>query len=461
MKKGELHKLYEDVPDRIDSQVRMLEANSAIPIYTGDFELSGDIKTVILNGTISYNWFPNSGVYFEGIPKIDLKEFISFNIENKALKLIKDGIPMGDVFIISTNYGHSESNLYIKGVFSGQAVIGDISISVEKIIFSVPNLRDFFGDPIKVVTENNLSTCKGRVTLKNEESTIILDKSDLYKDLKTSVDKRGGYLILYSGELSLNNKSITLESSREIFHCLDTYLSFLNGRRTSGLFAHGLHQGNVKWVDYSDYHVDTYKAVTSWPPRHSIGGINEAWISFSSMWKSPDDKNFLTSFIHWYVEANGLVAFSEGSIILAQTALELVYNWWIVENKAMITGKDSENISASNKIRLLLSQIGLDCNVPKALSELNKFVKTNPEIDDAPEAVVQIRNAIIHSQKEKRKKLNSIHYKAKYEALQLCLWYMELSLLKILNYHGKYFNRCSNSKYMGPAEELVPWNKEK
>ncbi|MGB4568690.1 MAG: hypothetical protein WBH96_06955, partial [Dysgonamonadaceae bacterium] len=47
----------------------------------------------------------------------------------------------------------------------------------------------------------------------------------------------------------------------------------------------------------------------------------------------------------WYVEANSNAGFSEGSIILAQTALELIYNWWIVENKKIILGKDSENIS--------------------------------------------------------------------------------------------------------------------
>ena len=43
--------------------------------------------------------------------------------------------------------------------------------------------------------------------------------------------------------------------------------------------------------------------------------------------KDTEDKNFLTSAIHWYVEANGNRGFSEGSIIMAQTALELLYNY--------------------------------------------------------------------------------------------------------------------------------------
>ena len=151
--------------------------------------------------------------------------------------------------------------------------------------------------------------------------------------------------------------------------------------------------------------------------------------------------------------------FSEGSIIMAQTALELLYNWWIIENKKIIIGKDSENINASNKIRLLLSQLNINHTVPIAFSNLQAFIDSEKQIIDAPDATVQIRNAIVHSQEEKRKKLSSIHYKAKYEALQLCLWYIEMTLLKILEYDDKYYNRTSSEFIKSKAIEFVPWLK--
>ena len=127
---------------------------------------------------------------------------------------------------------------------------------------------------------------------------------------------------------------------------------------------------------------------------------------------------------------------------MAQTALELLYNWYIIENKKLLIGKDSENINAANKIRLLLSQLNLNYTIPKKFSYLDKFLKSEKLID-APEAVVQIRNAIVHSQEEKRAKLNKIENMAKYEALQVCIWYIEVALLKILDYKGDYTNRCS------------------
>ena len=79
------------------------------------------------------------------------------------------------------------------------------------------------------------------------------------------------------------------------------------------------------------------------------------------------------------------------------------------------------------------------------------------EIIDGVDTIVQIRNAIIHSQEEKRRKLTKIHYRIKYEAQQLAVWYIELSLLYIFRFKGKYFNRCSGKLWAGEGEENAPY----
>jgi hypothetical protein len=220
-------------------------------------------------------------------------------------------------------------------------------------------------------------------------------------------------------------------------------------------------EGNVLWCDYSDYLVDPYKDVPSWHQSHFVHGINELWQKFSSLWKEEEDKNFLTSVVHWYVEINSNSGYLEGSIIMAQTALELLYNWWIIEQKKFIIGKDSENISASNKIRLLLSQLNITHSAPDAFKKLEQFIVESKDIVDAPDAVVQIRNAIVHSQEEKRKKLSTIHSKVRYETLQLSIWYIEMALLRILDFDEIYLNRCSQGVFTSQAEEFVPWTKKK
>lgn len=453
----ELLEKLKDIPERIDNAIEMKEINSPIQIYEGDFKLHFGDKIIQINGKINFYWYPKLGAYFEGNPNIEPIELIELNI--KDITIFINDFEFGKGFITKTVYGSSKTNSILKGTFTKQVILGDKSIPVEKIKFSIPNLRNFHGQMYKVIKDVNIKTNLGRLILENNDYLVVLDKRVNYMELNESLNERGGYVILYDGEISGKKKALTVENTHDIIQCLGTFLSFLNGRRTSPFFLQGIHEKEVKWCIYTNYLVDDYKTVNTWPQRNSVNGINDIWIKFCSLWKDRDNRNFLTFFTHWYVESNGHSGFTEGSIIMAQTALELVYNWWIVEEKDMITGKDSENISASNKIRLLLSQLGIDDSVPPQYDELIKFINENPEIKGAPEAVVQIRNAIIHSQGEKRRKLSNIHFLAKYQALQMYIWYMELSLLRILDFHGLYFNRCSKEKYVVNSEEKVPWNK--
>lgn len=98
-------------------------------------------------------------------------------------------------------------------------------------------------------------------------------------------------------------------------------------------------------------------------------------------------------------------------------------------------------------------------SVPNSYTSLQGYIDKY-KIEDVPEAIVLIRNSIVHSQEDKRKKLSEICHHTKYEALQIFLWYIELAMLCILGYNDKYVNRCSSAKYAFEAEELVPWIKE-
>jgi hypothetical protein len=231
----------------------------------------------------------------------------------------------------------------------------------------------------------------------------------------------------------------------------------LNGRRTAPIFRQGIFNDEIKWCDYTAYYVDQYKAVTTWPQAAGINGLNDLWQAFSDIWKNKDSRDFIILAIHWYVEANSTAAFADGSIVMTQIALELIYNWLIIESKKMLIGKDSENISAANKIRLLLSQLNIDYSIPEHFTNLQSFAKTKSDGIDGPESFVRIRNAIIHSQEEKRKEIITLHHMVKYEALQLGIWYIELALLYIFKFQGKYYNRCLGAQWAGAGEVDVPW----
>ena len=455
----DLKEIYKDFPEAISASIIMTEANSDLLIYEGEYSIKNKTGEIKLYGKIIFEWFANSGVYFYGNLIADTEVLFNSDKYNETYSVIVNGLEFGQGFITKFVIGNF-AETSIKGVISQHAILGDKSISVNKIKFLIPNLREFQGENVKRISEKSISTSMDRLVLEDDTYIITIDKCSDFKKRKDKLEDKGGFIALYNGELSIKKGHLTHTDTEELFHCFNTFITFLNGRRTSALFIQGVFEDQILWTDYTDYYVDTFKAVQTWPQKYTIAGLNELWMKFQSIWhNNSEDKNFLTSLIHWYVEANGQSGFSEGSIILAQTALELVYNWWIVEKKKMIIGKDSENISASNKIRLLISQLNLLSNIPVALIELQQFKDSTDNVYDAPDSIVYIRNAIVHSQEDKRRKLSSINEKAKYEALQIYLLYIELSLLCILDFNGQFNNRCSNEIYSARSEQQVPWKK--
>ena len=145
---------------------------------------------------------------------------------------------------------------------------------------------------------------------------------------------------------------------------------------------------------------------------------------------------------------------------MTQIALELLYNWLIIEKKKLLLGRDGENIAAANKIRLLLSQINICSKCPETLKNLNSFIKEN-RLEDGVEAFVLIRNSEVHSQERRRKDIKNLGWNVKFEALELGLWYVEVAMLNILRFEGKYYNRCSLARVSGDGEELSPYLKSK
>ncbi len=418
----DLHDIYNNLPEILTFPLEMDKANDKILVHNGSFLLKRELTEIIVTGDLYFRWLPDSAVTFSGSFNQSALDFFALTEGEYEFELIIDGLFFGKCRLQELSAKHQFKESFIIGKMTGVAVKGDRSIPVEKLLFSIPNMREYYGLPVKSVTD--VSMHNNRIALENEEYSIIIDKHWNYKALQQS----------------LNN----------------SFLSFINGRRTSVFFLHGVYDGEIIWRDFTGYRVDHFISVGSWSQIFNLN-FNVIWNKFSELWKNNDDKNFLTSAIHWYLEANKNSGLTEGSIIMAQTALELIYNWLLIEKEGILVGKDAENINAANKIRLLLSRINIPYDVPITLKNLHTYFTKSKDAVDAPEIIVQIRNAIVHSQMERRKALSAIPDRAKYEALQLCLWYIELSLLNIFGYTGDYFNRSLGAKFSEGGKQTVPW----
>lgn len=433
---------------RIKELVKMEKPNDAIIVHQGVFQLATDEIRIEVNGIVEFEWFPSLGTRFSGEVVADSRE-ISRYVQFRDYDLLIDGLVLGKCFL---NVIISSDTFHVEGNMKDITILGDKTIPVSKLNFAVANMREFHGSSIK--TEAGYTS--GRLLLENDEYLVVIDKRSDYSERNFMLRHKGGYLILYTGELSSKKGHFTQVDVGDILLSLSTFLNFLNGRRCSPIFRSGVFEDETKWCDYTAYHVDQFKFINSWAPS-SIIGLNVIWEEFCKLWSDKNHRHFINDAIHWYTEANSQSGLVDGAIIMAQTALELIYNWLLVEQKRLIIGKDADSISASNKIRLLISLLKINNDVPDSLINLKKYVdEAGDDVADAPDAFVQIRNALVHSQTAKRKKVSEMNKMLKYEALQLSLWYIELSLLYIFNYNGEYVNRCHI--YKNELNSKLPWN---
>ncbi len=445
---------FNDKPDIILPTITMTEPNDPIEIYEGNVELRSKVENYVVEGSVAFNWFPRPCSILSGT--ITTAEAFK-DIHTVEFDCYIDGLPSGKCYIMDTHFNTARPNkIIIKAFISGDVAIGDKSIAVDVVEFSIPNLKYIHGQVVRFAnSEGGFGSTMARSVFKYEDVEITIDSTPKCSELNKKIGYLGGYGLTYGGRIKKDKKPITYSEAEDILQAFGVFLSFINGRQTHTLFHRGVHDDGVVWHSYKDYHVKPYKPVNSFFPEIPKSDPNELWGNFYGIWKSgEDDREALRMSVNWYLEANSGSGYLEGSLMMTQTSLELLYNWLLIDMRKLITGSDAAGISASNKIRLLLSQMRIDYSVPATMPDLIDFVEKGAELHDAPEAIVQIRNAIVHAQLEKRKKLNAIDAKVKYQALKLSLWYVEMAILYALEYKGYYNSRVHTASY-----ELtpVPW----
>ena len=422
-------------PVRNVSPINMESPNAPITIHDGGFKLCKEGNTLVMLGKVTFCWQPNLGVKFEGEILAGYLSNTQPDFSSYILEI--DDFKFGEASILEMATSFQNGKSTIKGKVPNATWKNGL-VPVNVIRFGVANFRDWMGACVTDDGSEFENFERARITLEDSDYIINLDKVKHYSDRLKQIEISGGYMLLYAGAIHKKKGTINLEQLKNWMPCLCQFLNFLNGRRVSPLFYSGLQKDDILWTDYIGYPNDPYtNSIISWSENIDPRYINASWIKFNKLWSDPNSKSFLESLIHWYIESNNQSGFVEGSIIMAQIALELLFNWFVVEERKII--RDDPNLSASNKIRLLISQFGLSCDIPMDFKKLSPWSKKTGF--DGPEALVHIRNIFVHSKEKNRKKVKEIDSEVIHEAHQLALWYIEIATLNILDYSGFYHNR--------------------
>lgn len=436
-------------PEILPPIYKMNNPNEIIILQDGEYIISWKGHSFKSKGFLFFQWLPRLSVQFKGKLGNDFDYSWWNPLEiNIGIEITLPKVNFQSKGIIYKLRESEDYNIICQ--LPPEVVLGDPSKPVDKIRFEISNLKNIYGRPVKI-KDNKY---RNRLFFSNSESEIIIDKSPDFIKLKPRLKEVGGYNLLYTGLLKLKNDTkFTHKKSQEILESFSHYLLLINGRRCFPLFPTGYNSGVKEWAVFSPSFNDSYKPVISWASDQENNGIEEMWSKFSEIWKNIDDRDSLKTILHWYTEANSNSAFNEGSIVLLQNALELLFHWLIVEKFKYVNPNEAESLSATAKINFLLSHFSIRNGIPDDFDSLIKYAKQN-NIVNGPESFTRIRNHIVHPSSKKRKALKEIESNAKTEALHLGIWYVEMILLKLFEFKGNYINRCKVIKNKNQYEKI-------
>lgn len=373
---------------------------------------------------LTWQWLPHPKIFCELQPSYD-ELGNRYQLSSSEVKFSNGlGVGYGKIIVGSAEYGDS-SNLHY-------------------LIFHLTNFAEYMiGDLV-------LESPDWKITVSSLKGI-----NDGNKGLWRKIKESGGYGITHVGKLEkINNSTFSANEATEVLSALSFFLSFANGTWSSPVFLVGFDRSKKKvWKKWRADTIDPYDSYRFWMPIQNPSQINEAWCNFELLWQDNDWQDALRIAIHLYLSAN-IEKVPDLSIALTQMALELLtarVNF--IVGKWTIAPYQDKKDRAAFKIREMLKDKSIDIAIPKELSKLTPVAKVKSW--DGPDAFVKLRNWMVHPSLPNRKDHKSIDVMARYDARELGLWYLELVLLHLLCYTGKYRSRIKHLNVL--ESELVPW----
>jgi len=315
--------------------------------------------------------------------------------------------------------------------------------------------------------DNRPDSSEVKLNSENWEITIrnIRTKSENLK----IVEKQGGYAITDLGQVErTDGLPFSLNDASDLIEAIYYYLSFTQGFRVQPFLIVGYDENDqILWEKWASCKSSSYKKSPSWSWRVSMQSIASTFSHFLDRWNNVSFKEDFKLSISWYLESLKQADAIEGGIIFEQAALELL------ASKLLKSRGENESKWAWQNISKVLK----DQNIPRAISPdlailtecsnsyIDYLIANNKAWAKEQEKslrengvfiLTQVRNSIVHPDSDDLETVCAQNYtRLKIEAWLLGIYYIELILLSLFEYKGKYFNRLGEDL----KTEIIPYQK--
>lgn len=321
--------------------------------------------------------------------------------------------------------------------------------AVECVRFHLLNFPDF-SSPVSLSTGQ-----RGPLTSTFGDWMLTIKDVGVSYDKRTEARRDRGYQVTHLGHLSrIDGQTISQADWADLEDFLYYSLSFCAGQRCPPMAVEGLgSNGATLWRDATLPRTDCARHHSHWLPRPHPNELHTLFGALWRRWTNEDQREATQRAFEWYWEAVDRSNTIETRLVLSQVALELL-SWVImVEESERLSMTGFKSLPAADRISLLANQLQVAPGLPVHFRELGNAARAY-NWSSCPHAIAEIRNKIIHPEKKGRALVMALDWKVKYEATEWAVWLIELALLWLADYQGRYDSRVAEE---GAGFPFVPW----
>ena len=321
-------------------------------------------------------------------------------------------------------------------------------------LFNIPNM--YGPDDVIVARDNGWWLCS-RTILRAQGWHLEIAAFDRTNDLNKQLKAQGGFVLTHVGTITREDAAaFSSEELTTILSALYYFLSFSLGRWIGVGFpvAAGT-DGTCSFEEWGLCAINSGQwNGMSWFDSHHAELLSEVFPGFLKLWTSDLWKQPLREAMYFYVAANcrGVGIGVDTGLVLAQSSLERLAWTYCVCDRKMVSKEafQSRGLSASNKLRLLITSLQIPTSIPVELTALTaaSAAQRGKKQQDGPDAITSIRNEIVHPEAS-----GEVSHECFVESWNLALWYIDVVFLRLCGHSGKYGNRLSQ-RWTGSIEDM-------
>ena len=441
---------------KLEPVFNFLSEESRILLYKGSAQINVRSNSYFGDGEVLLELLPTASIfvygYFREVPSVDGLGVITGH--NSVAEFSLNGCKV-DGFRISGGGDATKKECNIKWCPKSHPVgcIGDDTTQIAHVVFHLFNFERIVTTRRSPEEQDGTQHSIHHLDLSGNgweielKSLAITDKN--IKELK----EQGGYRLTHVGSIKKTDGAVfSGADAKNALTALGLFLSFAKGAPCYPICPVGFDDSDARvWEEWSSPY-EPWRYLLSWFDPHHQNQLTTLFPGFMAKWRDQDWHDALEESVYWYLYANDSSRAVMPGIILTQAAIERL-SFEFVKKKRLIWEKSFKDLKASDRFRLLFSSLGIPLDIPQETPELRNLATCNQyKWLDIPHALTEIRNSLVHPEKAQQKQLMDVYY----EAWNLGLWCLEMSILAICGYSGTYGNRLKPGRYIGTVED-VPW----